>query len=373
MSMWIQRFMDTITNMFPFSVPSEKAIDFLGIMYCSPSKEDDPEGHRIVNEAFIDDYRTRVWLTYRRNFPSLIDRDECETGIITDSGWGCSVRVTQMLLAQSLISLNFTRDWRLSCASESEYRKYVELMSEFMDTPESALSIHSIVKAGHTLFNKKPSEWFGPTTGAKAATGIFNSTCSSKLGCCVVTFDSGELYRSEVITALNESPNGVIIFLTHRLGLDSFNEARYKPTIHSLFSCKFFQGLSSGEAMVSAYYMFACCDDFLYYLDPHTVQDAFLDTSHISDSLPPQPRPLKMRWSRLNPSMNMGFTVKSVSELDTLCSFLSKIDPGLFEIADIRRPFESLDFTLEKVTNGGTSETEDANDDEDDDLIIINS
>ena len=361
--------MDSISNMFPFVVPTDKSIDFLGVMYCSPTLEEDIEGNRLVNDAFIEDFRTRVWLTYRRNFPSLIEKCGLETGITTDAGWGCSVRVTQMLLAQSLISLNFSRDWRLSSASEEELTLYAELMSHFLDSPRALLSIHEIVKAGHSLFNKKPSDWFGPTTGAKAATGIFNSGCAPELGCSVVTFDSGELYRSEVIEALSANPKGVIIFLTHRLGLDSFNEARYKPTIHSLFSCEFFQGLSSGEAMVSAYYMFACCNDFLYYLDPHTVQDAFIDTSDLSRSLPPQPRPLRMRWSRLNPSMNMGFTVRNIGELDALCEYLKKVDPGLFEIADVRRPFENMEFTLTKAEDGLSSETED----DGDDLVIINS
>jgi cysteine protease ATG4 len=361
--------MDSISNMFPFVVPTDKSIDFLGIMYSSPTIEEDIEGNRLVNDAFLADFRTRVWLTYRRNFPSLIDKNGSETGITSDAGWGCSVRVTQMLLAQSLLSLNFPRDWRLSTASEEELTHFADLMSHFLDFPSALLSIHQIVRAGHSLFNKRPSDWFGPTTGAKAATGIFNSGCTTKLGCSVVTFDSGELYRSEVIEALNKNPKGVIIFLTHRLGLEAFNEARYKPTIHSLFSCEFFQGLSSGEAMVSAYYMFACCDDFLYYLDPHTVQDAFLDISDMSESLPPQPRPLKMRWSRLNPSMNMGFTVRNIAELDALCSYLTKVDPGLFEIAEIRRPFESMEFTLTKAVDGSSSETED----DEDDLVIINS
>ena len=365
--MWIRRFMDSISNMFPFYVPVNQPIDFLGIMYSSPSLQDDEDGNRLVNEAFHDDFWTRVWLTYRRNFPPLIDRSDCETGITSDSGWGCSVRVTQMLLVQSLLSLHFSRSWRLTSATDGEYELYMRLVSFFTDTPSAALSIHQIVKAGHSLFNKKPSEWFGPTTGAKAAASIFNASCVAELGCSIVTFDSGELYRSEVIDALHKSPKGVIIFLTHRLGLDAFNEARYKPTIHSLFSCEFFQGLSSGEAMVSAYYMFACCDDFLYYLDPHTVQDAFLDTSDLGASLPPQPRPLRMRWARLNPSMNMGFTVRNVDELDSLCSCLQKVDPGLFEIADVRRSLENLEFTLEKAQDSSLNETED------DDLVIINS
>lgn len=38
-----------------------------------------------------------MWLTYRKNFPSLF-----ESTHISDTGWGCMIRVGQMLLASAL-------------------------------------------------------------------------------------------------------------------------------------------------------------------------------------------------------------------------------------------------------------------------------
>ena len=49
-------------------------------------------------DAFLEDVRSRIWMTYRYNFPPV--RSTCFT---TDSGWGCMVRSGQMLLAQALI------------------------------------------------------------------------------------------------------------------------------------------------------------------------------------------------------------------------------------------------------------------------------
>ena len=367
MSMWIRRFMDSLSNLFTFVVPTDKPIDFLGVMYCSPNHKEDPDGTQLVNDAFMDDFRTRVWITYRRGFPPLLDKDGAETGITSDAGWGCSVRVTQMLLIQSFLSLHFPRDWRISTSKHGETSMFQMIISRFVDLPSAPFSIHQLVKVGHQIFNKHPSDWFGPTTGAKAAMHVLNSNpVSIRMGCSVICFDSGELYTSEVLDLLNDSPKGVIIFLTHRLGLEGFNEARYKPTIQSLFGFKLFQGLSSGEAMVSAYYMFACCDDYLYYLDPHTVQDALTGTDDLERLLPPQPRPLKMRWSRLNPSMNMGFTVRDETELLMLCDFLQRIDPGLFEVRDKRRPLPSLEFTISGTDDDGESTLSDT-----DDIVII--
>lgn len=361
MSGWFKRIMDSFSNLLPFSVPIDKRMDFLGILYSSPNSSDDPVGAQEVNEAFLEDFRSRVWVTYRRDFVSLIDKDGNPVGITTDAGWGCSVRVTQMLTVQSMISLNFDRDWRISKATSSELVRFKSIIALILDNPTSALSIHSIVKTGHSMFGKRPSEWFGPTTGARAVCSLFDSmNRSARLGVSILCFDSCELIRSEIISKFSDSPSGVIIFLTHKLGLDGFNEERYKSTIQRLFSSPFFQGLSSGEAMVSAYYMYACCDDFLYYLDPHTVQPAFVNVDDFPTLLSPQPKPLKMRWSRLNPSMNMGFAVKDKAELDALCDFLKAVDPDLFEIRDMPRPPpKEYDFPDDVSSD-------------DDDMVVIN-
>ncbi len=332
--MWLQRLIDMIGNrLFDFSLPVDKPVDFLGVMYAGSGS--DTECNNAVLEAFLDDYRTLLWLTYRRDFEPLVDKDGQSTGITSDAGWGCSIRASQMLVAQSLLYIFNGRN-----------RDTVDqrIASLFMDTLEAPLSIHRMVRTGHCRFGKRPSEWFGPTTGARAIESLINESGADfkKQGLrnprCV-SFDGGEIVSCEVLRLLNEpnnEPEGVIVLLTHRLGLDSFNFARYKGTIQSLFSHPFFQGLSSGESIASAYYFFAVTDDHLFYLDPHTVQPAFAKGCDL-ERVPPQPRPLKMRWQRLNPSMTMGFVVKSIDEWRLLCDYLVKIDRELFDVTEQQR------------------------------------
>ena len=326
--------MDTIGNRwFDVSLPLDKPVDFLGVMYASPST--DVECGKLVLEAFIEDFRKLLWLTYRNGFDPLLDKEQIPTGITTDAGWGCSIRVSQMLVAQSI----------LYCL-EGRNRASINgsVASLFMDSFSAPLSIHRMVHAGHARFGKRPSEWFGPTTGARAIEELINA-CSKEfkergLGILKsVSFDGGEIVSSRVSHLLKVGDigvEGVIVLLTHRLGLEAFNYARYKGTIQSLFAHPFFQGLSSGESIASAYYFFAASDDHLFYLDPHTVQPAFVDGSS-QDSVPPQPKPLKMRWQRLNPSMTMGFVVRSIDEWKSLCDYLIKIDRELFDVTENQR------------------------------------
>ncbi len=86
------------------STPGDHKVLLLGEEY------DFTGENRTVSAAKFDDrFRSLVWITYRTNFPPLLKGLPAAASLklkkyyTTDNGWGCSIRVGQMAVANALI------------------------------------------------------------------------------------------------------------------------------------------------------------------------------------------------------------------------------------------------------------------------------
>ncbi len=149
--------------------------------------------------AFLDDFESRVWMTYRTEF-ELIPRSADpkaisalsfamrlktsfgdQTGFTSDTGWGCMIRSGQSLLANALLVSRFGRgmspsgcssivlltcgftDWRRATDPNAER----EILPLFADDTRAPYSLHNFVNHGAVACGKYPGEWFGPSATAR--------------------------------------------------------------------------------------------------------------------------------------------------------------------------------------------------------------
>ncbi|XP_072172805.1 uncharacterized protein [Diadema setosum] len=169
MSMWNNvKYGWTVKTKTTFS--AQKPIWFLGKCYHQRPEDPDPERpigmdtvRSMVVEEFKQDFSSRLWMTYRREFPTLAG-----SNFTSDCGWGCMLRSGQMLLAHSLILHFLGREWNIYKQQTPETQAYHrQIIRWFGDQPldMSPFSVHRLVSIGQ-LNGKKVGDWYGPASVA---------------------------------------------------------------------------------------------------------------------------------------------------------------------------------------------------------------
>ncbi|XP_004068071.1 cysteine protease ATG4C [Oryzias latipes] len=221
------------------------------------------EGFSMGNvEAFRKDFTSRVWLTYREEFPPLPG-----STLTTDCGWGCLLRAGQMMLAQALVLHFLGRDWtwsealtlqpldtetwtasaakRLVASLEASLqgspknsdRQHSEpqsssqgsaeeaeahlkemyhrtIISWFGDTSSALLGLHRLVRLGLTM-GKNAGNWYGPAVVAhilkKAVeeamdSGLAGITAYVSQDCTVYSADVADCHKPPSARQASVSP-----------------------------------------------------------------------------------------------------------------------------------------------------------------------
>ncbi|XP_076634785.1 autophagy-related 4b isoform X2 [Colletes latitarsis] len=266
-------------------------------------------------EEFKKDFTSRLWLTYRREFPILNG-----STFSTDCGWGCMLRSGQMMLAQALVCHFLGREWRWHPDQliQTEQQKLDEfnhrqIIKSFGDLPEriSPFSIHALVSLG-ALSGKRAGDWYGPSSVAHLLCQAVEHAAkhhSVFSNLAVYVAQDCAVYLQDVENVC-QMPDGkwksLILFVPLRLGADKLNPV-YTSCLTHLLTLDTCIGVIGGRPRHSLYFI-GFQEDKLINLDPHYCQET-VDVS--KDNFPLTSfhctSPRKMLISKMDPSCCVGF------------------------------------------------------------------
>jgi cysteine protease ATG4 len=283
------------------------------------------------SELFMADFRSRLWLTYRTHYPTLVP-----SSWTTDIGWGCMLRSGQMLLAQCLILHILGREWRFGFRGDDNivWKEYLKILKWFIDSPNSAclFSIHHITKLG-LEYDLPVGEWYGPSTIAQSLKALVNSNSigDPTLKCHVA--QDATLFKDQIYDLFQQN-HSVLLLVPVRLGVENLNPI-YHRSILDLFKVPYCVGIAGGKPNSAVYFVGVEKNDLLY-LDPHFARHALIlkqnDEYSIEELMTYHCDTVrKINVSTLDPSLLLGFYCKTLDDFEDLLKHWKKVT--LFKVS----------------------------------------
>ncbi|OZJ02535.1 hypothetical protein BZG36_04138 [Bifiguratus adelaidae] len=300
----------------------------------SGTNSSDLSNNQLQLVQFIQDFQSLAAFSYRKDFSRFM-----QTYLTSDAGWGCMHRCCQSLLCNAMLIRTFGRDHGKIRKDDPRWRRYVEIISLFMDdpSPEAGFSIYKLVEAGK-LYGTNVAEWFGPTITAKVIE-LLATEISLDLAICVCS--DAAVYKSDVMQYLQSHDGSLqptLLLIATRLGLETINPVYY-PSIQACFKLKQSVGIAGGRPN-SAMYFCGCQGDDVLCIDPHTTKPALgvkprdmytesdLATFHLEG-------PNCVHITQLDPSMLIGFLILDIQDFDDFCVSFQRVFGSLKPIFTI--------------------------------------
>eukprot|EP00300_Choanocystis_sp_HF-7_P036950 c52915_g1_i1.p1 GENE.c52915_g1_i1~~c52915_g1_i1.p1 ORF type:complete len:388 (+),score=35.02 c52915_g1_i1:93-1166(+) len=309
------------------------------------------ESRRKATELVEHQLAALIYCSYRRGFPEIGD-----SGLVSDTGWGCMHRAGQMLLANALL-----RSFESRRAGPASPQEYWMVISWFADAcaVEAPYSLHNLATIGALCHGTAIGSWFGPATVASVLKSL---VCRHAPNMAIHVASDATLYLDQLAeTSLGTAPGdsealpGVavgpfftdkaavagewrptLIVVPLRLGIDRLS-AEYVPQLLLAFAQPEFAGMVGGRPN-SAYYFVAAQGERLLYLDPHVTQTA-VRAVDAGDASSYRARSLKaLHIGDVDPSLALAFFCASPESMEAFCAragplFRSHPHP-LFTVAD---------------------------------------
>ena len=341
-------------------------------------------------KEFDERFWATIWCCYRQDFKPLLAYDQkslqkafdikqpnrvVKLGFTNDSGWGCTIRVTQMLFCHTILKAELGSYTFKDLGKSDEYTRILSLINDNTDGAQGAFSIQNVVRMS-LIFDKHPGEWHGN----KSISLVFSHLNKiyrpiKKFEVCIfgdesVYFDKIERMgrnptqnwlkkqhqkidelsyerreKVQLIETLFEQylpedsepkvsqshhqntkhkwQNAVLVTICVRLGMKAV-QAEYLEVIRMFFSLKINVGILGGRPG-EAYYLVGLQDNYLIFLDPHNTQPSVgpdlqsVKGAHMSYH---ESSAQKIHYSKLDPSLGFSFLIKREAHMEQFRQFM---------------------------------------------------
>ncbi|OAY71055.1 Cysteine protease ATG4B [Ananas comosus] len=311
---------------------------------CYRVSEESPDGTDSGTgfSAFLEDFSSRIWITYRKGFSAIGD-----SKYTSDVNWGCMIRSSQMIVAQALLFHYLGRSWRKPL--QKPYNpEYIEIVHLFGDSEDCAFSIHNLIQAGKS-YGLAAGSWLGPyamcrtwetlVRANRERTGCDQEKESMPMAIYVVSGDEdGERGGAPVVCVdvasrlCSDFSKGksdwtpILLLVPLVLGLEKVN-SRYIPLLRETFTFPQSLGILGGKPGASTYIV-GIQDDRALYLDPHEVQLAVSverDTLEADTSSYHCSTVRHLPLDQIDSSLAIGFYCRDKDDFDDFCSHASEL------------------------------------------------
>ena len=234
------------------------------------------------------------------------------SGFSSDSGWGGTLRATQMMTANGMIR-------KAKLLNQFNPQAEAEILSLFTDSLSSPLSIHNMISRAKGVAGRS----FGASQAGWAMAQLAKPYIDTHLA-----MDWG-LSRQLVKDLLNKSGGkGLLVYVPVRLAISRWIDVSvHKSRILDLFrTVPQFLGIV-GADVFDSYYLVAASEDYLYVMDPQTTEASqeVVSADNKKRVFRSQPDLVAMRWRRLASGMMYGFLLISEQDVNEMADAVEKI------------------------------------------------
>lgn len=229
-------------------------------------------GLEIPSENVCSYVYSLFWMSYRYGYHKIED-----THFTYDTGWGCTLRSAQMMMAEAIRVFLMGKTWDTTDSTQEDNDIHDSIIQHFIDSynHHCSFSIHYFCNQSY-MYQKGPGDWFGPSEACYLLETLAQHTQlkDSYRHLTVMCFDNGiiPLYAVQpMFHNGSEIDNAVVVLCPLRLGLHSL-DVTYLDALRLLVRSPYFSGMVTGYPGHSLFCVGMTIDDQLLCLDPHVVQ-----------------------------------------------------------------------------------------------------